>query len=219
MNGDTDVANGAPRAQDSAAGPPHIDPVAVLVPVKSFALAKHRLTAALGDDDRRELVMRMATQVLRAAWPLPVAVVCDDTEVAAWARGHGALVLWEPGRGLNGAVQSGVTQLAELGARRVVVAHADLPLARDLARVVEFEGVTLVPDRRDDGTNVIGLPADVGFRFAYGPGSFARHRAECSRLGLDVRVLREPSLSYDVDWPSDLRGAGLSGGRGPGPPR
>jgi 2-phospho-L-lactate/phosphoenolpyruvate guanylyltransferase len=177
---------------------------AVLVPVKAFAHAKGRLTAALGDQERRALVRRMAEQVLRAAAPLPVAVVCDDPEVAAWAHGHDALVVWEPGRGLNGAVQSGVAQLARMGVRRVVVAHADLPLARDLAGLVGFDGVTLVPDRREDGTNVIELPTDAGFRFSYGPGSFARHRGECDRLGFAVRVLHEPSLSYDVDWPSDL---------------
>ena len=178
------------------------------MPVKSFAHAKGRLTSALDDADRRALVRRMAEQVLRAAAPLPVAVVCDDPEVADWARSQGAIVLWEPGRGLNGAVQSGVAQLAGLGVRRVVVAHADLPLARDLAGLVGFGGGTLVPDRRDDGTNVIVLPTGSGFRFSYGPGSFSRHLAEGRRLGLEVQVLREPSLSYDVDWPSDLPAAG-----------
>ena len=61
-----------------------------------------------------------------------------------------------------------------------------------------------VPDRRDDGTNVLRLPTDVDFRFAYGPGSFRAHRAEATRLGLPVRVLREPNLAYDVDWPADV---------------
>ncbi len=35
-----------------------------------------------------------------------------------------------------------------------------------------------MPDRHDDGTNVIALPAALGFRFAYGPGSFRHHVAE-----------------------------------------
>lgn len=214
MNGDENVARIAAGSLDRASERPPLGTQAVLVPVKSFVHAKHRLTAALGNHDRMALVRRMAEQVLRAASPLPVAVVCDDGEVAAWARDHDALVLWEPGKGLNGAVQSGVTQLAQLGVERVVVAHADLPLARDLTVLAHFDGVTLVPDRRDDGTNVIGLPTGTGFRFSYGPGSFARHRAECDRLGLSARVLREPSLSHDVDWPADLPGAGLLGGLG-----
>ncbi|MDA8316076.1 MAG: 2-phospho-L-lactate guanylyltransferase [Actinomycetota bacterium] len=212
MTGDEEVARPAAGAGEHGAARGRTGEQAVLVPVKSFAHAKGRLTSALNDADRRTLVRRMAEQVLHAAAPLPVAVVCDDPEVADWARSHGAIVLWEPGRGLNGAVQSGVAQLAGLGVRRVVVAHADLPLARDLAGLVGFGGVTLVPDRRDDGTNVIELPTDAGFRFSYGPGSFSRHRAESLRLGLDVRVLREPSLSYDVDWPSDLPTAGGQAG-------
>jgi 2-phospho-L-lactate/phosphoenolpyruvate guanylyltransferase len=64
--------------------------------------------------------------------------------------------------------------------------------------------VTLVPDHRDNGTNVICVPAGAGFTFSYGPGSFARHGAEAHRLGLPLRVVREPSLSHDVDLPADL---------------
>ena len=70
--------------------------------------------------------------------------------------------------------------------------------------VARFSGVTLVPDRANDGTNVACVPADAGFRFAYGPGSFARHRAEARRLDLPLRVVREPSLGWDVDVPADL---------------
>jgi 2-phospho-L-lactate guanylyltransferase len=146
----------------------------------------------------------MATRVLEAAAPLPVAVVCDDAEVGRWAAEHGAMALPEPGRGLNGAVEAGVGRLAGLGASEVMVAHADLPMAHGLARLAGFDGVTLVPDRRDDGTNVVCVPAGAGFRFAYGPGSFARHRAEAERLGLAVRVVREPDLAWDVDVPADI---------------
>jgi 2-phospho-L-lactate guanylyltransferase len=180
---------------------------AVLVPVKSFADAKRRLNAALGDDARQALVRTMAERVVHSAAPLPVAVVCDDTAVADWARRLGALVVWEPGRGLNGAVEAGVERLASIGVETVTVAHGDLPRAVGLGNLDEFDGVTLVPDRADDGTNVIRLPSGCGFRFSYGPGSFARHRAECERLGLPVHVLRSPALALDVDWPDDLRWA------------
>ena len=40
-------------------------------------------------------------------------------------------------------------------------------------------------DRRDDGTNVACVPSGAGFRFSYGPGSFARHCDEAVRLGFD----------------------------------
>jgi 2-phospho-L-lactate/phosphoenolpyruvate guanylyltransferase len=91
-----------------------------------------------------------------------------------------------------------------MGALMIVVAAGDLPLATDLAWAARFQGVTLVPDRRRDGTNVITVPADSGFRFAYGPGSFARHLEEAHRLDLDVRVVHSSPLSWDVDLPEDL---------------
>jgi 2-phospho-L-lactate guanylyltransferase len=89
----------------------------------------------------------------------------------------------------------------------VIVAHADLPFATDLTWVAHFAGVTLVPDRHDDGTNVACLPAEAaaaGFTFAYGPGSFRRHSGETRRLALHLRVVREPSLAWVVDIPADL---------------
>jgi 2-phospho-L-lactate guanylyltransferase len=172
--------------------------------VKAFAAGKARLAPTLDRQGRAELSRTMATRVLEAASPLPVAVVCDDAEVAAWAMENGAMALPEPGRGLNGAVEAGVARLAGLGASEVLVAHADLPRAQGLARLAGFDGVTLVPDRRDDGTNVVCVPAGALFRFAYGPGSFDRHQAEAARLGLRHRVVREPDLAWDVDVPADI---------------
>ena len=81
-----------------------LGPRAVLVPIKAFHEAKGRLDLALSAPERAALARAMAARVLDACGPLPVAVVCDDNDVADWARHRGALVVWEPGRGLNGAV-------------------------------------------------------------------------------------------------------------------
>jgi len=176
----------------------------VLVPVKSFGEAKLRLAPALPAAERADLARAMAAKVLAAAAPLDAWVVCDDEEVAAWARAHEASVLLRPGRGLNGAVADGVEHLAAEGFAQVIVAHADLPLATTLGWLADFDGVTLVPDRHDDGTNVACVPSSAGFTWAYGAGSFARHRAEAERLGLALRIERDVPLGWDVDVPADL---------------
>jgi 2-phospho-L-lactate guanylyltransferase len=195
----------------------------VLVPVKAFHHAKQRLAPVLPPASRAQLARLMAEAVLRAAVPHAPAVVCDDQTVADWAHALGAEVVWRPGRGLNGAVEDGVAHLVTSGAERVVVAHADLPLALppaspaaaattageaggSFAQVCAFDGITLVPDRHDDGTNVLCLPAEAaaGFSFAYGPGSCARHRVQAERTGLAVRVLADRRLGWDVDRPDDL---------------
>lgn len=186
---------------------PRLQGPVVLVPVKAFARAKERLAPSLQPAQRAALARAMAEHVLAAAAPLPTAVVCDDDEVAAWAAGCGAMVLPEPGRGLDGAVQTGVGRLADAGADEVLVVHGDLPLATDLVRLAGFAGITLVPDHKEDGTNVVCVPAGAGFRFSYGPGSFHRHEAEAARLGLALRIVREPSLGADVDLPADIPAA------------
>ena len=183
-------------------------PFAVLVPVKAFDQAKIRLAGTLPPEKRAQLARAMATRVVESAAGLPVAVVCDDGEVARWAHGLGARVIWEPGSGLNAAVQHGVDRLAEAGAHLVVVAAGDLPLASDLRWVTEFEGITIVPDRHRDGTNVIGLLPTCGFRFSYGPGSFSRHVAEAQRLDCALRVIEDATLAWDVDVPEDLAAIG-----------
>jgi len=178
---------------------------AVVIPVKAFAAAKVRLAPALTPVERAALARSMAGLVVAAASPLSVTIVCDDEEVVSWARDLGVAVEWTPGLGLDGAVEAGVAAVARSGAERAVVAHADLPLARDLAGLLALgEGVVLVPDRHDDGTNVAVVPTSGEFRFAYGPGSFVRHQAEAARLGVPIAVVRDPRLGWDVDRPADL---------------
>jgi 2-phospho-L-lactate/phosphoenolpyruvate guanylyltransferase len=177
---------------------------AALMPVKAFSRAKMRLSPVLKPEARAALAREMAEHVVKAARPLPVVVVCDNAEVADWAANLGARSLREPGLGLNGAVNAAVEQLNREGYGRLVVVHSDLPRATALAWLAEIEGIALVPDRREDGTNVISLPADCGFRFSYGPGSFSRHREEAERTGLKWTVVRDANLAWDVDFPGDI---------------
>lgn len=179
-------------------------PTTVVIPVKDFARAKVRLAPELDPAARAGLARRMATVVVGAAAPLPVCVVCDSPEVRSWAETVGARVIWTPGLGLNGAVQSATETLAAEGVEVVVVAHSDLPLAVDLAWVAATPGVTIVPDRHGSGTNVMSVPTTIGFRFAYGTDSFAAHRAEATRLRQQLRIVHDTRLGWDVDLPADL---------------
>ena len=146
---------------------------------------------------------QMAETVIAAAHGLPVWVVTDDNEVADWAQEmhvatHRVGVSW-----LNAATTAAAAAAAAAGAARIIISHADLPSASDL-RVVTGPGVAIAPDRRRDGTNVMSLPTGTGFTFAYGPGSFVKHRAEAARLGLEFSEVYDASLAWDVDSPADL---------------
>ena len=175
-----------------------------LIPVKAFSEAKVRLTAALGAEARAELARHLAEGVIRSASHGPVAVVCDDDNVAQWASSHGASVIWAPGKGLNRAVAYGVSELESRGAERITIVHGDILDASGLADLPIVDDILMVPDLREDGTNVISLPRGARFEFAYGPGSFTRHRAAARASGHDVVVVRDLLLGHDIDQPSDL---------------
>jgi len=182
---------------------PGVDPV-VLVPVKAFADAKARLASVLSPSERDALARWTAERVLAAAGQHAVYVACDDEGVAEWARSHGATVLWHPGVGLNAAVADSMADLRERGITHAIVAHGDLPRPAGLATLARPDTITLVPDSAGDGTNVLALPTEAPFEFAYGPGSFPRHLDRALRSGLAVEVRRDPLLSLDIDVPSDL---------------
>lgn len=198
------------RPPPSALDRPSVDErgrPAVLVPIKSFDLAKGRLAEVIEPTTRADLARRMAATVIAAAAPLPVWVVCGDHVVADFARANGAHVIWREPQGLNRAVADGTEFLASRGCTRAVIAHADLPLATDLGALAPPDAgdtVYLVPDRRDDGSNVLSIPLGRGFEFHYGPGSAAAHRREASRCGLPFRTIVDADLGWDIDLPEDL---------------
>jgi 2-phospho-L-lactate guanylyltransferase len=178
----------------------------VVIPLRSFAAGKGRLAAGLGAEQRTRFVRDMADRVADAAGAHTVVVVSSATEVVTWASERAFACIADPGT-LDAAAHEGREWLRARGYERVLVAHGDLPLARTLEPVVADASPSLaliVPCHRHDGTPVLSLPADAPFRFAYGPGSFARHCEEARRVGLDVRVVHDPALAFDVDVPEDL---------------
>lgn len=146
----------------------------------------------------------MATGVVHSCHPLDVFVACDSDDVADWAAEHGAAVIWGPGLGLNGAIDDGVAAIADAGYDQVIISHADLPHPTMLPTVARAGTVTLVPDRRRDGTNVLSFPLTDVIVASYGPGSFDRHFEAAQTLDIAVEVRTDHDLSLDVDTPDDL---------------
>lgn len=181
---------------------------AAIIPIKSFNAAKARLASVLDPATRSALARWVAARVVAACHGLDVYVACEDSDVADWARAHGATALVGTGPGLNASVDTAVSLLASHGIERVLIVHADLPLARDLAaltRSVPSGGILIVPDRRGDGTNVIIRPVDVDLAAQYGPRSFQAHLGSALTAGRPVTVRRDVHLGIDLDTEEDLR--------------
>jgi 2-phospho-L-lactate/phosphoenolpyruvate guanylyltransferase len=178
----------------------------ILIPVKPLDEGKSRLTPVLDDAARRALCERFLRRTVQLATArAPTIVITRDPAAAAMA--GGAQVVAEPaGADLNASLDAG--RRAARGAEALLVLPTDLPhlTHATLARLCRNrKHIAIVPDRHDSGTNLLFLPqaAVASFRFAYGIGSLAAHRAEAARLGIDVEVIRLADAAFDVDQPAD----------------
>ena len=178
--------------------------VSVVVPVKSFGLAKGRLADSLSAAEREHLSRTCAETVVAAARPWTVYVVCADDATSRWAESVGARAVLQEHPGLDAAVSAGRTAAVADGCDHIVISHADLPLAHTFADVPREGRVSIVPDRHRDGTNVLAIPAHCTMTTAYGPGSFANHLELARRAGLAVDIIDDPDLALDLDTVEDL---------------
>ena len=176
----------------------------VVIPVKDFGAAKSRLDDTLSAVDRDLFARHCASRVVLAARGHSVLVVTDSDDVVGWAGSLGIEALRQHRSGLNGAAEDGRDEARRRGHARVAIVHADLPRARSLDAVISRPGDdVIVTDHHGTGTNVLVVPADAPFTFAFGPDSRALHVAEALRLGLTVDALQHDELSHDVDDATD----------------
>lgn len=180
-----------------------------LVPIKSRAEGKGRLSGWLGPEERRAIVREMADRVLVALLDARsidcVAVVTPDRDKVP----IDLLAIDDPGQGLNAALDSGRRELIGRGASELVVIHADLPLvtAADVDLLVERgrrTGCALASDAAHSGTNALYLAPPGNFPFRFGADSRRRHLEEAARVGRTVELVATRGLEFDLDRGEDL---------------
>jgi 2-phospho-L-lactate guanylyltransferase len=199
---------------------------AAVLPIKTYARAKHRLAEAVEVPDRRALAEAMVGDVLDVLPAVPgldrvIAVTAEPLAVAA-AQEAGAEVVHDPDEaGQSAAALLGIGAALEAGADRVLLVPGDCPALDpdELGTLLTRQrraGVVIVPDRHGAGTNALLLsPPDV-IEPSFGPGSFARHAARAHAAAAVVRVAEVRSLGLDVDTPDDLRALHEALGARPG---
>lgn len=207
---DADSDGGEQRCRPSA-------PAVVVLAVKSLAVAKSRLAAVLGPDDRERLVLAMFIDTLEAASRAHLVgstvVVTPDSRVAAEAVRAGAGVIADPGARaadgndpLNAAYLHGARTLA--ASESVIVAlQADLPAMTpaelDAALRIAPSGRSVVIDHTGTGTTaLIARGRGTDLRPHFGTGSARAHLASGAQA---LRGSQWPGLRTDVDTIDDLR--------------
>lgn len=186
--------------------------LAVVVPVRSFDMGKSRLAETLDPTQRERLARAMAEVVVTPRGDAQWFVVCDDDRIADWALARGATPVRVSATGLNASLTEALPTIVRSQVSHVAVSHADLPLAGDLVEIVTSaihdspESIILVPDRHNDGTNVVVVPRRhlAGWTFSYGSGSFSSHRSHAESMGAELVVIHDSRLAVDVDTFDDL---------------
>lgn len=185
---------------------------ALVVPLRDFGTAKTRLSEILSSAQRSDLAELCAERVLDRTADCHRIVVCDCDAVEFWALDRSIDCVRVAETGLNAALTAALPDIRRLvpGAD-LVIAHGDIVDPHGLdgiiaSRTDDRTDSVIVPDRRRDGTNVLCLGARVAsdWTFAYGPGSFERHRSHALSRGWSVSVLVDDGLATDIDTPEDL---------------
>jgi 2-phospho-L-lactate guanylyltransferase len=189
---------------------------AAILPVKSFALAKQRLSASVEDSLRLALAGAMVGDVLAAlAATEAIAatyVVTREPQAAEAALASGAIVIEDGSEsGQSEAVALGVRRALADGFQRVLCVPGDCPALdhAELAALLSGHGlrgaeVVVLPDRHGTGTNGLLLTPPGAIEPSFGPGSCERHVSLAAAAGIPCRVEPIPSLMLDVDTGDDL---------------
>ncbi len=186
-----------------------------IVPFKNLHASKSRLDGALTSEERmavsRDLLTRTLGLLVSAPAVVRTLLVSQDSEALALGATLGAIPVVEAAPpDLNRAVSQAAAQAAAGGATAVLVLPADLPLLTGgdiewlCERAKQPPVVVLAPDRRGDGTNALLLSPPGLIEYAFGAGSYHRHRELAKQAGARVEVCDLPSLALDIDLVEDL---------------
>lgn len=193
-------------------------PASIVIPIRSLADGKTRLAPVLDPAARSALTREMLERVVRAAlasvsYAGVVMISPDEAALVEVGRIDSAirLLYQDPARpGLNPALDQAAAFVRAGGGSTVLILPADLPLvsSADIDNLMRRDApVVVAPDRHGTGTNALLVRLDAfgePFQFQFGEGSYAKHRDEAHRLGVDAVTAISLGTSFDLDTPADL---------------
>lgn len=189
----------------------------VIIPVKPLNRAKSRLSGVLTPEQRYHLAETMLRHVLSVVQTVPqvlgTLVISRDNKVLSIAREYNAHTVQESGTpALNTALMRATQVIARWKGSAVLILPADLPLiaGEDVSAIIEMSGrapqsVVIATDQHEDGTNALFVRPPGLVEYAYGAGSYKRHKQIAQDAGAEVKVYHSERLLLDIDVPADLQ--------------
>ena len=206
-----------------------------IVPLKTLEAAKQRLASLLTPEERRDLMLAMARDVLTALsqskFLSGVLIVSRTPEADALAQAFSIERFAEsPDADLPTALTQASHHLMEhFGAEGVVVIPADVPLvsAEEIDNILAVHAssaesstepstdsmptgpippaVTVIPDSENLGTNCLMLSPPDVIDFIFDGKSFRPHVDAAFKQGLTPRIVPARGFALDIDTEADIR--------------
>jgi len=186
----------------------------VLLPLKDPSHAKQRLAGHLTPKERRELAWAMFADVTRA-----VRAAITPDQVVVGTRGHPALLAEQSNWQVieedqqiseSHSVDHACRHLQQRGAAVVLRLPTDIPLLEpeDVDALLNLElgaqSAVIIPSRDGKGTNALLRTPPDAFPSRFGDNSLALHQEEARRRRVELKILENPRVSFDLDEFSDL---------------
>lgn len=183
--------------------------IVAIVPFKSGAHSKSRLTSAMSPEQRSRLSFQMLHHVLSILARVPR---IDEVAVVTAGEIEGTTTVPDLGHGLDAAVGAGVRWAQASQATAVLVLPADLPFlsGADVEAMLRYltpePGIATgaVAMSKDGGTGCLLLRPPNLIQPAFGPASGKRHIRLVREAGVEPAKVQRSGLAIDIDVPADL---------------
>ena len=208
---------------DRLTHPTALEPIHVVLPMRTVSGGKARLGGALDAEEREELVLGMLLHTLAVLgrWQVcrRIHLVSPDPVLDAATRNRGidVTVHRQDGEGLNAGIRLGISAARVEEAMSVLVLPGDLPhlsvealdemiMAADAGMTAAAGGplMAIAPSDARSGTNALLLRPPDTIAPAFGADSFEAHLRAAEAVGAAVQVVSDPALGFDLDTPDDL---------------
>jgi 2-phospho-L-lactate guanylyltransferase len=188
---------------------------AILIPVKTFAESKKRLSAHYSQAARAALAEALCRDFFDVIAQMRLAsrvyVASQEPVALQWARERGWDTIPETEQiSESHSVDTASQICSEHGVTAVLRIPIDIPLASAddidaiLAAAEAAPSAVIVASRDGTGTNALLRSPPCLFPSHFGPNSFAQHLQEAERCGARVEILTSPRIALDVDELEDL---------------
>jgi len=194
-----------------------------IVPVKTLAEAKSRLSPVLTVGQRQQLALRLLTHtltILKAAQEAELlqgfVIVSPDSHLNEIVKTFGGNYLAEDNGNNNSSLNLALGQaarwcVANKAAKMLLILPTDLPLLtlealQEIVVAALPDSCVIVPDTLEQGTNALLLnPATrLNYNYFFGENSFRQHRMALAKEGASLLIKHNPGLAFDLDLPEDL---------------